>query len=52
MDKNLQQTLKTVLVSSLVSVNVIIWNEIFGAKFLMGIVFVGLIVVLTNKPEK
>lgn len=52
MDKNLQQTLKTVLVSLSVSVNVIIWNEIFGAKFLIGITLVGLIVVLTDKPEK
>lgn len=52
MNKDLQQTLKTVLISSLVSVNITIWHEIFGAKFLMGIVFVGLVVVLTDKPEK
>ena len=49
MNENLQQTLKTVLISSLVSVNVIIWNGIFGINFLMGIALVGLIVVLTKK---
>lgn len=52
MDKNLQQSLKTVLISSLASVNVIVWHEIFGVRFLMGIVFVGLVVALTDKHEK
>lgn len=49
MDKNLQQSLKTVLISTLTSVNVIVWHEVFGDKFLMGIVFVGLVLVLIEK---
>ncbi len=52
MNKNLQQTLKTVLISSLASVNMIVWYETFGEKFLMGIAFIGLVVVLTDKPER
>lgn len=51
MNKNLQQTLKTVLIYLLAIVNVIVWHEIFGAKFLMSIVFIGFVVVLTDKPE-
>jgi len=51
MNKNLQQPLKTVLISSLASVNVIVWYEIFGARFLLAIVFLALIIVLTSKTE-
>jgi len=51
MDKNLQQILKTVLISSLVSANAIIWHDLLGAKFLLAIVFLALIIVLTSKTE-
>jgi hypothetical protein len=50
-NNNLQQTLKTVLISSVVSAGVIIWNELLGAPFLLAIVLVSIIVVLTSKTE-
>lgn len=51
MNKSLQQTLKTVLISSLVSANIFIWHNLFGAKFLLIIVILSLFIVLTSKTE-
>lgn len=51
MNKTTEQILKTVLVSSLVSTNILIWHNLLGAKFLLAIVVLGLIVVLTSKTE-
>lgn len=51
MTQDLHQTLKTVLISSLVSVNILIWHNLLGAKFLLAIVVLSLIVVLTSKTE-
>lgn len=51
MKTNLQQILKTVLISALVSVNILIWHGLIGAKFLLAIIVLGLVVVLTSKRE-
>jgi hypothetical protein len=50
MNNNLQHTLKTVLISSLVSTNILIWHNLLGAKFLLA-VLLSLIIVLTSKTE-
>ena len=41
--------LKTVLISALVTTNILVWYEIFGIKFLLLVILLTLIVVLTSK---
>lgn len=51
MNKNQQQTLKTVLISSLVSINILVWHNLLGAKFLLAVIIFSLIVTLISKTK-
>ncbi|MBI5144609.1 MAG: hypothetical protein HZA27_00300 [Candidatus Omnitrophica bacterium] len=51
MNKNLQQTLKVGLISVLVSMNAIIWHEIFGVKFFIGVVLISLMILVIGEDE-
>ncbi|UCB57637.1 MAG: hypothetical protein JSV30_03390 [Candidatus Omnitrophota bacterium] len=51
MDKNLNQTLKIILISALVSGNIIVWHEALGFKFLVGIFILSIVVILSSKTR-
>lgn len=46
LNKNLNDTFKTIIISSLISVNVVIWYEIFGFKFAILIILLALVFIL------
>ena len=47
--KNMNDVLKIVLISSLVSLNTVIWYEILGFKFAIFVILIGLAFVLSDK---
>lgn len=44
-DKQTQQTLKTILFSTLVSINIVIWYSLIGDKFALAVTIISLFVI-------
>jgi len=51
MNKARGYIIKTVLISSLVSTNIVVWYELLGIKFLLAIVVLSIIITLTSKTK-
>lgn len=51
MDKARGHVVKTALISSLVSTNILIWYEILGIKFLIAIIILSMIITLASNTK-